>query len=244
MRNSLIIILLLLFPGFRILASDSIVSIDKNIGLTKLTTNIYLLKSSFACNGELDCNHLLILDPDQMVLINTPSKDSLTAVMLGCVEKKFKRKVTKVIVSHFHNDSSAGLPETKRRGIISYGLDLTRNLLKSENKNLDVVFTDSLTIQLQKIKLHLFYFGAGHSIDNIVTWIPDGKILFGGCMIKSLDTENIGNIRDADLKAWPVTVQKIKVRFKDVKLVIPGHLGIGDSSLFDHTLKIIKTNKL
>ncbi len=243
MRNCLVVLLFFALANFRLVAGDTITRLDKNLGLKKIKNNIYLVKSSFSGNGQLDCNNLIVLDRDDMVLINTPSTDSLTGIMLHCLEIKFKRKITKVIVSHFHDDSAGGLHETTRQGIKSYGLDLTNNLLKPAKKNLDIVFSDSMTIPLQTIKLDLFYFGSGHSVDNIVTWIPSEKILFGGCLLKSMDTDNIGNIKDADLQSWPATVQKIRARFSEAKIVIPGHLSSGDSSLFEQTLRIIRGNK-
>lgn len=214
--------------------------VDKNIELTKLTDKTSLIKSSYACNGRLDCNHLLIIDKNDIVLVNTPASDSLTAVLLDCIEMKFKRKVTKLVVSHFHDDSSGGLPETQKRKIKSYALDKTRDLLKLENKKIDVVFTDSLSIPLQNLTLKLVYFGAGHSLDNIVIWLPDEKIMFGGCLMKSLASTDKGNIKDADLQAWPLTIQKVKNRFSDAKIVIPGHGAIGDATIFNHTIAIVK----
>jgi metallo-beta-lactamase class B len=240
MKKGLGFLLLLNLSVLRLSAGDSIDRVDKNIEITRLSDKTYLIQSSYACNGYLDCNHLLIVDKEDVVLVNTPARDSLTVIMLNCIEKKFKRKVTKVIVSHFHDDSSGGLKETSKRGIISYGLDKTRDLLKSGNTNIDRIFTDSLTILLQTTRLDLFYLGAGHSIDNIVTWLSGEKILFGGCLMKSLNAKDKGNIKDADLLAWPVTVQKAKARFTDAKIVIPGHGAIGDFSVFDHTINIVK----
>ncbi len=240
MKEKFIFIILLNLCVYPLFAGDSIDRVDKNIQITKLTDKTYLIQSSYSCNGYLDCNHLLIIDSTDIVLVNTPARDSLTAILLSCIERKFKKKVTKVIVSHFHDDSSGGLKETNKRGIISYGLDKTRDLIKSENKDIDNVLKDSLKIKLQTIQIDIFYFGAGHSIDNIVTWIPSEKILFGGCLLKSLKATDKGNIKDADLVAWPVTVQKVKDRFMNAKIVIPGHSSIGDASIFDHTIKIVK----
>lgn len=238
MKKGYLLLLFLSIVLYRLIANETFDRVDKNIEITKLTDKTYLIQSSYSCNGMLDCNHLLVVDLNDLVLVNTPVTDSMTAVMLDCIEKKFKRKVTKVIVSHFHEDSSGGLLETAKRGITSYGLDKTSNLLVAENKNIDHIFKDSLTISMQTIPLKLYYFGAGHSVDNIVTWMPDEKILFGGCLMKSLNSKDKGNIKDADLQAWPGTVQKVKDRFKDAKVVIPGHLAIGNSSLFDHTIRI------
>jgi metallo-beta-lactamase class B len=240
MKICLMVLLLTILTTIQSYAADSLVMIDRNIGLTKLTNKAFLVQSSFACNGRLDCNHLIVLDGRDMVLINTPASDSLTTIMLNLLENKFRRKITKVIVSHFHKDSSGGLRETSKRGITSYGLDLTNNLLRSENKKLDVVFKDSMTISPQSIHLDLFYFGAGHSIDNILIWVPGDKILFGGCLLKSLEAKDKGNIKDADLHAWPETIKKVKARFKDARIVIPGHMAIGDSLLFEQTLRLVK----
>jgi len=226
-------------PDMVLLDNVTVDRVDKNIELTKLTNKAWLIQSSYACDGILDCNHLLIIDRNDIVLVNTPASDSLTAVLLNCIEKKFKRKVTKLIVSHFHDDSSGGLAETGKRGIKSYALDKTRDLLKKENKKTDIVFTDSLNIPLQSLNLKLVYFGAGHSVDNIVIWVPDGKILFGGCLLKSLTSSDKGNIKDADLQAWSQTIQKVKDRFGSAKIVIPGHGAIGDCTIFDHTMGIV-----
>ncbi|HAH25700.1 MAG TPA: subclass B1 metallo-beta-lactamase [Prolixibacteraceae bacterium] len=240
MKKGYLILLLFNLSVSVLFAGNSTDRLDKNIEITKLTDHAYLIQSSYACNMVLDCNHLLIVDSKDMVLVNTPAKDSLTAILLNCIAEKFKRNVTKVIVSHFHDDSSGGLLETGKRGIISYSLDKTRDLLTSEDRTINHVFTDSMTISLQNTSLQLFYFGAGHSVDNIVTWIPSEHILFGGCLLKSKDSKDKGNIKDADLRAWPVTVRKVENRFKDASIVIPGHLAIGDSSLFEHTLDIVK----
>lgn len=216
--------------------------LDNNIGITQLTDKAYLIQTSFAVNGQLDCNHLLVVDTKDIVLVNTPVNDSLTKILLSCIEKKFKRKVSKVIVSHFHDDSSGGLHEISKCGINSFGLNKTQNLLKPQKRFIDFAFMNFLTLELQTTQLDLFYPGAGHTIDNVVLWLPDEKILFGGCLIKSLDAKDRGNIKDADLKVWPVTVELVKNRYKDAKIVIPGHGEIGDSSLFEHTIQILAMN--
>lgn len=223
-------------------AIEPLERINQNIGLTKLTTQVYLLQTSYACNGNLDCNHLLILDQSDVVLVNTPARDSMTSVLLKSIETKFGKKVTRVIVSHFHDDSSGGLNETAKRGINSYSLDKTRDLLLPEHKLVDIVFSDSLTIQLQTTSLKLCFLGAGHSADNSLVWLPEEKILFGGCLLKSTDAKSIGNIADAEMKAWPETVRKVRQKFSQAKIVIPGHMAIGDTSIYSHTLKILATH--
>jgi len=240
-------IFLLLFTGLSaqnntLLTDNKADHIDKNFAITQLTNNAFLIQSSFSANGQLDCNHLLIIDTKDLVLVNTPVNDSLTSVLLSCIEKKFKRKVTKVIVSHFHEDSSGGLRQISKLGINSFGLNKTGNLLKSQNKHIDFLFSSFLALDLQTLHLELFYPGAGHSIDNIVIWLPEDKILFGGCLLKSLEAKDKGNIKDADMKAWPVSVELVMKKYSDAMIVIPGHGEIGNTSVFDHTLKLLANN--
>lgn len=211
---------------------------DNNFTIVKLTENAYLIQSSYSCNGHLDCNHLLVVDSKDIVLVNTHAKDSLTTIMLNYILAKFNRPVTKIIVSHFHDDSSGGLTATANRGITSYSTDKTKDLVIPFGKTIDIAFTDSMTIELQSFQLQLFYFGPGHTVDNMVVWFPKDKILFGGCLLKSIETKNKGNIADADLVKWPGTVKKVKYRFPDAEVVIPGHMAIGDASIFDHTIGI------
>jgi metallo-beta-lactamase class B len=217
--------------------------IDRNFEFTKLDSNIYLIKSAFSGDGNLNCNHLLITDPKDIVLVNTPVNDSLTSVLLNCVVRKFRRPVTKIIVSHFHEDSSGGLNETRKQGIVSYGLDKTADLLKPSGKNIDMTFSDTLDISLQNCLVKLYYFGAGHSADNILVWLPVQKILFGGCLLKALSVNNIGNTKDADPASWVETVKKVKERCKDAKIVIPGHMEYGNNSVFDHTIEVVNFKK-
>ncbi|MFY9151365.1 MAG: subclass B1 metallo-beta-lactamase [Prolixibacteraceae bacterium] len=241
MKTTFLLLCIFILTVTRALAQDKTDRIDRNIGLTKLAEQVFLIQTSYACNGNLDCNHLLILDQNEVVLVNTPARDSMTVVLLQAIKKKFGKKVTRVLVSHFHDDSSGGLNETARRGIISYSLDKTRDLLLPEHKSIDVVFSDSLSVQLPTTRLNLFFLGAGHSVDNSLVWLPEEKILFGGCLLKSLQARAIGNIQDADLQAWPETVQKVKTKFFGAKIVIPGHLVVGDTSIFSHTIKILET---
>jgi len=240
MKKELLFLLIVCLSATHLLAIDNVEQIDKNIAISRLTDNAYLIQSSYACNGHLDCNHLLIVDTKDIVLVNTPVNDSLTAIMLNCIEKKFNRKVTKVIVSHFHDYSSGGLKEISKRGINSFGSLKTRKLLYAKGRYIDFVFNESLSIPLQTTHLELFYPGAGHSIDNIVVWLPNEKILFGGCLLKSPEATDKGNIQDADLTAWPVTVQRVKSKFPNAEIVIPGHLGIGDATIFDHTIALVE----
>jgi metallo-beta-lactamase class B len=81
-------------------------------------------------------------------------------------------------------------------------------------------------------------FGPSHTVDNIVARIPSKKILFGGCMVKSQNARNLGNVADADEESWPGTLKKVKQTYPKAKVVIPGQGRPGGMELIDHTIEL------
>ena len=72
----------------------------------------------------------------------------------------------------------------------------------------------------------------------LVAWVPSQQLLFGGCLVKSLDARNLGNVGEADLINWPATLQKISVANVNAKIVITGHGEAGGLELVRHTLTL------
>lgn len=89
-----------------------------------------------------------------------------------------------------------------------------------------------------KDTIEVFYPGSGHTEDNIVVWLPKSNILFGGCFVKSIHSKNLGNIEDASIKIWPASIQKVINKYPDIKVVVPGHGKVGDTSLLKNTAKL------
>ena len=132
-----------------------------------------------------------------------------------------------------------GLNYLNSLGIESYSNELTREIAKT--KNLPIPkhgFSDSLELNIGNKQIICNYFGPAHTIDNIVAWIPSEKILFGGCMVKELKSTSLGNIADADIKEWPKTIGKVIEKYKNAKIVIPGHGEYGGIELLKHTLEL------
>jgi metallo-beta-lactamase class B len=88
-----------------------------------------------------------------------------------------------------------------------------------------------------------YYPGEGHTKDNIVIWFEKEKILYGGCLVKSVENDDIGFIGDANLTAWPKTMENLINKYHQPAYVIPGHFGWADNKSLEHTLLVVK-NKL
>ena len=101
-------------------------------------------------------------------------------------------------------------------------------------------FTDSFELNLNGHKIHCHYFGGAHTADNIVIWIPSEEILFGGCMIRDINSTGLGNTSDAKIDEWLPTIEKVIENFPNAKIVIPGHGDIGGIELLEHTKNQLK----
>ena len=111
-------------------------------------------------------------------------------------------KIVAVVPTHFHGDCLGGLSEFHKQDILSYGNSLTIELCIDEGKPFPKIgFDEHFELPIGNTKIELSYQGEGHTMDNIVCYIPDEKILFGGCLIKCQDATQ-GYIGDANLDEW------------------------------------------
>jgi metallo-beta-lactamase class B len=214
------------------------------IKITQLTDNIYVCTSY----GILDdgsvypANGLYIVTATGVIMIDTPWGEPQTLQLLDTLRSRYHKPVLYCISTHFHADRTGGVDILKQRGIKTYSTLLTKQLAaKNGDKQPEFPFRNDTTFKTGGAVVDVYYPGAGHTQDNIVIWLPQHGVLFGGCFIKSFDSGDIGNIADANLKAWPGSIENVRTRFKGIKYVIPGHEGWqGDTSQFGHTLKLIK----
>lgn len=54
-----------------------------------------------------------------------------------------------------------------------------------------------------------------------------------------MSSENLGSIDDANLSQWPQSVQKVKDKYLEAEIVIPGHGRSGGMELIEHTLDLL-----
>jgi glyoxylase-like metal-dependent hydrolase (beta-lactamase superfamily II) len=217
----------------------------KNIQITPLTKNLYVCTSYGYPPGDPEtfpANSLFAVTPKGVVLINTPWGEEQTRQLVDSVKQRFNKKVIFCIATHFHDDCVAGFNVLKKQGAKTYATKLTYALAKKEKNELpQYTFTGDTTFHIAGVTLQAYYPGAGHTNDNIVVWLPQDKVLFGGCLVKSLEANTKGFTGDANLKHWPLAIRNVQNRFKDASYIIPGHQGWqGGSKQLSHTLHIIK----
>jgi metallo-beta-lactamase class B len=73
-----------------------------------------------------------------------------------------------------------------------------------------------------------------------VIWFEKEKILYGGCLVKSTEADDLGYLSDANVKDWAVTIKNIQHKFRNPEYIIPGHSDWSSKESLTHTLDLIQ----
>jgi len=216
----------------------------KNIELKQLAKNYYVCVS-YGYPPDSDepypANSLVVVTDKGIILVNTPWGEEQTQQLVDTVKSRFNKKIIFCVATHFHDDCVAGFNVLKKQGAKTYSSKQTYALAKKENNELpQYTFARDTTFNIGGEILKTYYPGAGHTRDNIVVWLPQAHVLFGGCLVKSLEADTKGFTGDADLKHWPRAIKNVAYKFAGAQYVIPGHLGWqGGTKQLRHTLKVV-----
>jgi metallo-beta-lactamase class B len=245
------LIALMLSVGFALVGCQSTggdpkgesLRISDDVALQPIVPGVWVYTTHFDVpdSGRVAANGLVVVSDREAVLINLPWTDEQAAALFDWIAEKQGATVKTVIPTHFHQDCMGGLAEAHRRGAASFGLDKTIALAHRDHLPVpQVPFQSRTAVRCGTTIIFVTYHGAGHTTDNVVAWLPKQQVLFGGCLIKSLDAQSLGNTSDGDLTAYPVTVRKVKTAYSNARIIVPGHGDWGGPELIDHTLKLCK----
>lgn len=215
---------------------------SENLIVEQISKNVFRHISYFNSQtfGKVECNGMIVRDKNETVIFDTPTDDKSSAELIDWIRQNLRATVKAVIPTHFHEDCLGGLKEFDKNKIPSYATFKTVEFAKSRGFNVPSNgFGDSLTLKVGSKKVYANFFGEGHTKDNIVGYFPSEKVMFGGCLIKEIGAGK-GNLEDADVKTWSATVEKVKAKYPNTKIVVPGHGKIGDLSLLDYTINLFK----
>jgi len=214
-----------------------VIPITDKLELIKISANAYVHVSYM--NDNTPCNGLLLVDNGKAFLFDTPKEVADTKLLLTFIKDSLKLEVVGFVTNDWHGDSMGGVGVVNDAGIPSYASEMTIEIAKAKKIPYPTnAFKDSTTLKLNDKNILCCFLGPAHTKDNIVTWIPSEKILFGSCMIKEVAAKDLGYTDDGDVKEYPATLKKVMAKFPDAKFVIPGHGDFGGMELIEHTLKM------
>lgn len=207
-----------------------------------LTDNFYVFTTYRPYAGTpYPANGLYVLTQQGVVLIDSPWDTTQCQPLLDSIRTKHGKEVVLCLATHSHSDRTGGLDFFKRHGIATYTSRLTDSMCQIQGeKRAAFTFDQDTTFRIGQQQFRAFYGGPGHTIDNIVVWFEQEKVLYGGCLIKSTESPDLGYIQEANLAEWPATLRRIQQQFGRPRFVIPGHQGWSKRKSIEHTLRMLR----
>ena len=244
--------------------SDSITITPIDEGAYLVIHQMPFGRFSVPCNSLL-----VKVSDANLVWCGTPCEPQSTKLVYEWTLKQFGDVNLIEINTGFHNDNLGGNEFLLSKGVPVYGSDVTARIIRErgpeEKEKIIKSFADSdntpyhqacrqmtfvapnhtfdlskgLKLEFTKESAEVFYPGPSHTIDNVVVYFPKRKILFGGCMVKALDSKDAGYTADANMQKWPGSVEKVLEKYKEARIVVPGHGDYGGTDLLKHTIELI-----
>lgn len=185
--------------------------------------------------GKVPCNGLVVVDGGEALILDTPTDGTASLELIEFVEQNLNAQIRKVVPTHFHVDCLGGLAAFHERSIPSTASKMTIGLARLSGKELpQEAFEEKTRVEVGAVEVIVAFAGAGHTKDNVVAFVRQRNVLFGGCLVKSMGAAK-GNLADADLEAWPKSIDTVRRMFPDVEVVVPGHGLPGGAELLEYT---------
>lgn len=243
------------------------IKLSAELIITEIETDVFLVTHSFPWPGNSLI--VKTGDRDILWIDTPYTPDAAEIVLSWIKKTFGSDASVTEINTGFHIDNLGGNEALLKKEISVYGSDLTCELLKKKSPSTMAKMVEWLKDERmtkyrnvyasfrfyppnrvfninkeQKIKSGkeeaiVYYPGPTHTYDNLVVYLPERKILFGGCMIVAAESNKPGFVEDGNLGAWVVSMDKLSARFKDCRIIIPGHGKAGDFSLIKHTREVV-----
>ena len=213
------------------------------VWLGRMTPNVWVFTTTKVLDsGYYPANGAIVVDGKESLIIDAGWLAEQASVVLDEWQRTKQPPISRAISTHFHGDRTLGIPVLKARGIPAYGNPLTIGLALDNQLPAPMPLHDVEKHPVKMGDVEVFYPGPGHTLDNIVVWIPSDRVLFGGCLVKSTTTGDLGYLEDSDVPAWPATMRKLAAKYPNAKHVIPGHGTVKGDSIA-HTLALAIAGK-
>lgn len=191
--------------------------------------------------GRVRSNGLLIVADSAGFLVDTAWGDEPTRALLAWAADHLKIRVEQAVLTHAHDDRMGGIAVLKEQGISTIATIHTSALARAQGWPLpDETFEVVHRVAIGERSIELFYPGAAHTEDNAVVWLPDARLLFGGCMIKGARSGSLGNLADANVEAWPRALDALTTRYPHIATVVASHSAPGDYRLLARTAYLLE----
>ncbi len=227
---------------FLVIASNSFgQSKNSPLQISHLTGDFYVYRTFNEYKGnKISANALYLVTDKGVVLFDAPWDKTQFQPLLDSIKAKHNKEVVMLFATHSHDDRAGGFDFYSKKGVKTYSIKLTDDILKKKKEGRAAFIIPNDTIfAVGQHKFEVYYPGKGHAPDNVVVWFAKEKVLYGGCFVKSADADDLGYLGDSNVKEWNISIGKVKTKFKNPKFIIPGHDDWKNMESLNHTLKLV-----
>jgi glyoxylase-like metal-dependent hydrolase (beta-lactamase superfamily II) len=210
---------------------------DGTLDIKPLAPDVWLHTSwqTTATWGLVPSNGLIVREADQVVVIDTAWGAAPSRQLLAWIDRELQLPVTRLIVTHFHDDRLGGWEVFTERGTRIVASAQTLVLAKVEPTPAFDLYRLSPGEKLASGTLEILYPGPAHAPDNIVVWLPAHRIIAGGCAVRAMASGGLGNLSHASVVDWAASIARVQAAYPEAHIVIPGHGDAGGPELLTHT---------
>ena len=212
--------------------------------ISSLTSDFYIFTTYNLYKGDLiSANGMYLVTDSGVVMFDSPWDTTQFQPILDSIRVKHNKSVVICIATHSHKDKTAGLEFFRERGVKTFTTRKTDEISKIKGeKRAEFLMDKDTFFTVGQYQFQTYFGGPGHTEDNIVAWFDKAKVLYGGCLVKSVEATDLGYTGEADIKAWPATIKNIQDKFPNPNYIIPGHQSWNSREALEHTLKLLKEN--
>ena len=218
---------------------------EAKLKISHLTGDFYIYTTYNTYEeSQVLANGMYLVTNNGVVMFDTPWDTTQFQPLLDSIKLKHNKRVVMCFATHWHSDKTAGLEYYRQQGIKTYTTVLTDELSKRNNKKrAEFLMAKDTVFTVGQFSFETYYPGEGHTADNIIIWFKKEKILYGGCLVKGVDAENLGYLGDANVTEYASTLKKVQKKCRKPRFIIIAHSDWKNINSLKHSLRMAKELK-
>ena len=218
---------------------------EAKLKISHLTGDFYIYTTYNTYEeSQVPANGMYLVTNNGVVMFDTPWDTTQFQPLLDSIKLKHNKRVVMCFATHWHSDKTAGLEYYRQQGVKTYTTVLTDELSKRNNKKrAEFLMAKDTVFTVGQFSFETYYPGEGHTADNIIIWFKKEKILYGGCLVKGVDAENLGYLGDANVTEYASTLKKVQKKCRKPTFIIIAHSDWKNINSLKHSLMMAKELK-
>lgn len=185
-------------------------------------------KGCYAFSADGCSNTGVIIGERGVLVVDPQATPALAEKVLQKIRELTDKPIKQVVLTHFHADSTLGATAFEPADVVAS--DLTRRMIDTRGSD-DIrvlrdrdaaLFSDlpkdstviqpsmtiasSMTIDLGGMEVRLMHLGRGHTMGDMVVWVPQSSVIFAGDLVQKTSVPYCG---DAHLTDWPRALDRV-----------------------------------